>query len=127
MQIREVVKELGQVDTFCCEADLSLLAAAQILSKNKIGALPVVDEDYGLVGVLSERDIVRCIADHPDEFFGSRVEAAMTSNVITCTPDDQATEVYERLVANRIRHIPVLENDELSVMLSIRDFDRQSA
>ncbi len=124
MQIREVVSELGQVDTYCCDASLSLLDAAQILTKNKIGALPVVDDDYGLIGVISERDIVRCIAERADEFFGSCVETAMTSKVITCDPDDQVEDVYNVLVANKIRHIPVVENSELSVMLSIRDFDR---
>ena len=127
MQISEVVSELGQVDTYCCESDLSLLDAAKILNKNKIGALPVVDDDYGLVGVISERDIVRCIAERADEFFGSSVEMAMSSKVITCTPDDQVEDVYKRLIANRIRHIPVVEDGELSVMLSIRDFDRRVA
>lgn len=124
MLISEIVSKLGQVDTFCCEPDLSLLAAAQILGKNNIGALPVVDADYKVVGVLSERDIVRFIAQRSDEFFGSNVEAAMTSNVITCQPEDDVADIFQLLKDHRIRHVPVIEEHELSVMLSIRDFDQ---
>lgn len=124
MLINEIVSKLGQVDTFCCEKELSLLDAARILSKNNVGALPVVDDDYRLVGVISERDVVRFIAQHADEFFGSNVESAMTSHVITCQPDDLVSDVFDVLISKKIRHIPVVENDELSVMLSIRDFDQ---
>ena len=122
MRISDIVSRLEQIDTICGEVDMSLLAAAQILNANKIGALPVVNQNYQLVGIVSERDLIRFIAENPDDFFDSSVKMVMTSQVISCCLDDSANEVYNVLIENKIRHIPVLEDNELSVLLSIRDF-----
>ena len=123
MKIQDIVDDLGQFDTMCGEQKMGLLAASRILSENKIGALPVVDDDYNLVGIISERDIVRSIAEQPETFFTDTVESAMTTQLITCSPEDPALDVFNKLKANRIRHVPVVDAGGLTVILSIRDFD----
>lgn len=124
MRIRDLLSELNQTNVKHIHQDISLHEAARTLSTFNIGALPVVDRDIKIVGIISERDIVRSIVSDEHDFFDKQVNDEMTSTVITCCPDDISDEIYQLIGKKNIRHIPVVENDELLAMLSIRDFEK---
>ncbi|WP_431857687.1 CBS domain-containing protein [Azospirillum sp.] len=96
--------------------------AARILTEKRIGALVVRDRRGKLVGILSERDIVRAIADHGDEALEDRVEDLMTKEVRTCTPTDSIKDLMQMMTLRRHRHVPVCnEVGDLVGIVSIGD------
>lgn len=78
---------------------------------------------HGMIGILSERDIVRAYAKDADRMAELAVSELMTREVICCNGDDDVMDVMEILHENHIRHIPVLENGAPIAMLSLRDFE----
>ena len=98
--------------------------AAQLLSDRRIGLLVVCDEDGGIVGVLSERDIVRGLAEHGSELADKSVAELMTRDVLTCAPSDSENDVIETMLDRNIRHMPVVDAGVLAGLVSIRDLMR---
>jgi len=96
-------------------------AAAVLLSAKNIGALPVRDQNGKLVGVISERDIVRGFAQQGGRFQKLKVEDLMTRKVITCSPDDDVKDAMRLMRDRHIRHLPVVEGGELCGIISSRD------
>ena len=121
MTIAAVLSSKGiEVATISRNATLS--EAASDLSRNKIGALVVVGGEGKVDGVLSERDIVSCLAAHGDEQLGRRrVEDAMTAPAITVAPDSDVLAALALMTARRIRHLPVLSHGRLAGIVSIGD------
>ncbi|MEX0351545.1 MAG: CBS domain-containing protein [Paracoccaceae bacterium] len=95
--------------------------AVQILKDKHIGALIVTDQNGKLQGILSERDIVRRMAETPGQTLPQEVSALMTSDVVTCTPDDALMDVLKRMTEGRFRHMPVIADDNLCGMITIGD------
>jgi CBS domain-containing protein len=98
-----------------------LAAAAKLLTKHRIGALVVLGVDGRLAGVLSERDIVRTIAESGSAVLQLPVAQVMTRNVSTCDVNDSINSVIDRMTKGKFRHMPVLDNDRLAGMISIGD------
>ena len=96
-----------------------LAAAAKLLTKHRIGALVVLGVDGRLAGVLSERDIVRTIAESGSAVLQLPVAQVMTRNVSTCDVNDSINSVIDRMTKGKFRHMPVLDNDRLAGMISI--------
>ncbi len=94
-----------------------------MIAEFNIGALPVVDKDKNVTGIISERDLIGAIAKTNTGFFETAVFEEMTTPVFTCSVEDTAYFIYEEMIARKIRHIPVTENGKLVSMLSIRDFE----
>ncbi len=94
--------------------------AVALLARHNIGALIVLNEAGKLVGILSERDVVRQL-DQQEELLSQPVESVMTAKVITCLPQDDLMSVAHSMTERRFRHMPVLENDTLLGMISIGD------
>jgi CBS domain-containing protein len=92
-----------------------------MLTTNKVGALPVRNSDGRLVGVISERDIVRAFAIRDNGINELLAGELMTRNAVTCSPDDNVDTALRKMSSRRIRHLPVIEDDKLIGMLSIRD------
>ncbi len=99
----------------------TLVEAARTLVDHRIGALVVIDEDGGLIGIVSERDLMRSIISFAEGLFERRVEHVMTRTVATCAPEDSLVEALYLMSTRRIRHLPVLVGDTLAGMISIRD------
>ena len=95
--------------------------AVVLLRDNRIGALLCLDDEGGLAGILSERDIVRKLADTPGQTLPHRVEEVMTRTVETCTPDDLLAVVLARMTKGRFRHMPVMEGEALAGIITIGD------
>ena len=103
----------------------SVASLAKLLTSKRIGAAPVTDERGRLVGIVSERDIVRCIAEHGEAAMEMPVEQLMTREVRTCAPEDAIVELMEVMTMQRVRHLPVMHGDALLGIVSIGDVVKQ--
>lgn len=94
---------------------------AAVLHENRIGALPVIDERDTLVGIISERDIIRVVALHGTAALSLTVDRVMTRGVVTVTPQASIKDVMATMTSRRIRHLPVIEAGRLKGVISIGD------
>lgn len=94
--------------------------AAALLVQHHIGALIVLGDNQQLVGILSERDIIREAA-HNDQVLNQAVAQVMTPEVITGTPEDDIYSVAHVMTERRFRHLPIVEEGQLIGMISIGD------
>ncbi|CAG4928492.1 unnamed protein product [Acidocella sp. C78] len=99
----------------------SVPQAARFLAAKRIGAAPVVDDGGGLVGMLSERDIMRSVGDFDGDIKTRTVADLMTRLVASCTPDVTILDAMLAMTTNRCRHLPVFEDDTLVGLVSIGD------
>ncbi|MCF6199941.1 MAG: CBS domain-containing protein [Hyphomicrobiaceae bacterium] len=104
-----------------CRPEDSVKSAATLLTSNKIGAMPVLDEAGKLVGLLSERDIVRVFATNTAEIMTMLVGELMSRNPVTCNKEDGMDRAMQLMKRHRFRHLPVMDGDELFGIVSIRD------
>ena len=95
--------------------------AVSMLKERRIGALVVSAASSPYAGILSERDIVRALADHGTDVLGLVVADLMTSDVTTCGPDTTVTDLMGLMTDRRIRHVPVVSEGGLVGMVSIGD------
>ncbi|MCH2096284.1 MAG: CBS domain-containing protein [Rhodobacteraceae bacterium] len=95
--------------------------AVEALRDHRIGALIVTDASGTLAGILSERDIVRKLADTPGQTLPQQVGEVMTTKVQTCTPDESLVSVLKRMTSGRFRHMPVVKDGNLVGMVTIGD------
>lgn len=101
--------------------DTKVLEVARILRQEALGAALVTSADRELLGIISERDIVNGVAQHGQATLEMSVSDLMTNAVITCTPQTKTEELMERMLSDRIRHLPVIQEDELLGVVSIGD------
>ncbi|WP_214367913.1 CBS domain-containing protein [Pseudonocardia sp. H11422] len=90
------------------------------LAVGNYGALPVV-EDGRLVGIVSERDVVRRLHERGPDLLLVRVAEIMTVDVVTCSPTDSAVDLSRVMTERRVRHVPVVVEGELRGIVSIGD------
>jgi CBS domain-containing protein len=120
MSVKTILAAKGG-NIICIEPTADLAAAAKLLSSHRIGVLAVLDAHGRLVGILSERDIVRTMADVGSAALQLPVAQVMTRNVSTCDVNDSISSVMERMMQGKFRHMPVLDNDRPAGMVSIGD------
>jgi CBS domain-containing protein len=101
-------------------ADATVRELLASLAEHEIGALVVVDGAH-VLGMVSERDIVRRLNEWGDTLLDKEVSDIMTSSVFTCGPDDDVDQIAETMTERRIRHVPVLKDDEIIGLVSIGD------
>jgi CBS domain-containing protein len=99
----------------------SIASFAALLYAHRIGATPVVDAEHRVVGMISERDVIRGIIEHGASVLALPVSSLMTRLVSTCTPEDKIGDVLEMISLNRTRHIPVVSDGKLEGIVSIGD------
>jgi CBS domain-containing protein len=120
MLIAHVLRDKGAV-VHTLQGDATLEEAARALDSQKIGALVVLDGDGVVIGVLSERDVVRVVARRGPEALSESVASAMSRHVVTAEPDETVDDGLARMTDRRIRHLPVLLNGQLVGIISIGD------
>jgi CBS domain-containing protein len=108
------------VEVFTVRPEQTLREALATLAQHSIGALLVVDAAGALVGILSERDIVR-EAVRNEKFFEKPVHSIMTRHVITGQSQDDLSAVAATMTAKRFRHLPVLEAGKIIGIVSLGD------
>ncbi|MBY0565580.1 MAG: CBS domain-containing protein [Hyphomonadaceae bacterium] len=120
MLIAHVIREKGPVvHTLSIEATLA--GAAHDLTERRVGALVVLDDAGEIVGVLSERDIVRELARRGPQVLTESVGSVMTRNVVVAGPDETVDDGLSRMTDRRVRHLPVVANGKLVGIVSIGD------
>lgn len=123
-----IVKDILAVkggDVIAIEPTADLAAAAKLLSKHRIGAVLIRGAGGRLAGILSERDIVRTMAERGADALTQTVGQVMTREVFTCVEEDTCAGVMEMMTARKFRHLPVLRKGELVGLISIGDVVRQ--
>ena len=116
-----ISKLLGR-DVISLNEDNTIYEAINLLTENNIGALPVVKNQKILCGIISERDIIRELAnDIKNNLKKSLVSTIMTSKVITCNKFTKSDELMDIMTVNKIRHIPIIEGKNLIGIISIGD------
>jgi CBS domain-containing protein len=120
MTVAAILKSKGtHVETV--RPDTTLRVAAWGLTLKGIGALVVSRDDERVLGIVSERDIVRALTDHGPDVVRLSVSEVMTTAVKTCSPNDSITAVMARMTRDRIRHLPVVDGGRLGGIISIGD------
>jgi CBS domain-containing protein len=119
MLISDILRFKGsEVVTIAPDASMTTLLAE--LASHNIGAL-VVRREGKVVGIVSERDIVRRLHVRGHEVLDGTVEQIMTTNVIACAPSDQVDQVANAMTEKRVRHLPVIDGDQLVGIVTIGD------
>jgi CBS domain-containing protein len=113
----------GDVD--CIEPGADLSAAVKLLTTHRIGAVLILGAGGRLSGILSERDIVRALAEHGTAALTLSVGQVMTRNVATCGEDETIASIMERMTTGKFRHMPVVTKDTLVGLVSIGDVVKQ--
>ena len=91
------------------------------LARRKIGAVIIVGESGKVAGIISERDIIRLIADHGAKALGMHASEGMTREVVSCSKTSTLEEIMEAMTNGRFRHLPVIEDGSLVGIISIGD------
>ena len=120
MKIYEVIKKKGNhvvtIDSGTTVADM-----LQILDEHGIGALVVSDDGTSVSGIASERDVVRALHQRGIEVMQDHVRSIMTSEVWTCTSEDELEALAVSMTEHRVRHLPVVDDGKLVGIVSIGD------
>lgn len=119
MLIRDLIRNRGDIIT--CRPTDDLMAAAEKLTTHKIGVLPVTDDAHNLIGMLSERDFVRTLVERGGGLSKMKVAEVMSRNVIVCAPGNSIADAVALMRRYRVRHLPIVDEDLLVGMLSVRD------
>ncbi len=120
MLVRDVLESKGR-RVVAIDSDASVSEAIAKLVQNNIGSLPVVDQENRLVGIFSERDVLR-LFHHKGEGFGRiHIAEVMTCNPVTCDLVDDMNEVMGLMSERHIAKVPVLEDSKLVGVISVGD------
>jgi CBS domain-containing protein len=101
--------------------DATIADLVQGLREDRIGAMVVSEDGRSILGIISERDVVRGLAERGARVMEAPVAELMTQHVVTCTPRDTVKQVMAEMTKRRVRHIPVLADGVLSGIVSIGD------
>ena len=119
MKVDAVRAKKGQ-EVATIQPSATLATVAQRLRLENIGALVVV-EGGSMVGMVSERDVVRAFAEHRAATSEIKVAEVMARDVVSCRPDDSLTRILALMTRHRVRHLPVLDGGRLAGLISIGD------
>ena len=120
MNVATILSEKGR-KVITTHRGNTLLDVAKLLNDNKIGSILILDEDEAVIGIVSERDIVRRIAAAGASVLNSPIETCMTTNVISCQESDTIDQIMSEMTKRRFRHMPVVEDKKLVGIISIGD------
>jgi CBS domain-containing protein len=120
MNVRAILADKG-FDVVTLTTDVSIADAIALLAKHRIGALIVAGDNKVIKGILSERDIVRALAEDGAGALKRSVSELMTANVKVCTEDHTVNDVMEIMTRGRFRHLPVERDGKLVGVVSIGD------
>lgn len=120
MRVSDVLNSKGSGEVYTVRPDATVGELLDKLAELNVGALVVSDDGQQLIGIVSERDVVRKIRDFAATNEAT-VESIMTTNVRVCAPGDSFAELMGVMTDHRVRHVPVLEDGVLVGVLSIGD------
>ena len=122
MKVSEILKT-QRSDLVTIEPDKTVSDAVHLLCQHRIGALLVMQEDQ-LEGIITERDILLLLNEEGGDKLERKVSAVMTRNLICAIADDTVDAIMNIMTRNRIRHLPIIKDNQLHGMLSVGDVIR---
>jgi CBS domain-containing protein len=120
MLVKAILSRKG-ADVFTIDPDTTVAAAIEELRVHRVGALIVSSDRTSVSGIVSERDVVRHLAELGHAVLEQSVASVMTVDVVTCGPADTTEQLMGVVTERRIRHVPVVENGTLIGLVSIGD------
>jgi CBS domain-containing protein len=120
MNVATILKLKGS-GVFTTTKDKSLLEIAKLLAQHGIGCIVVLGDDDKIVGIVSERDLVRAIGQAGPKVLNEPVSDFMTKTVVTAREHDTIDKLMSEMTMHQFRHMPVVERDRLIGLVSIGD------
>jgi CBS domain-containing protein len=120
MTVKTILASKGQA-VHTIEPTATLATAVRVMTERAIGALVVLGPDHRVIGIVSERDIVRALAERGAGVLSEPLARVMTRRVVTCGQTETVNAIMERMTTGKFRHVPVIEQDELIGIVSIGD------
>jgi len=117
--VSQILKDKGDL-VFTVSPDETVVAAAALLHTRRVGAMVVVEHGE-VVGILSERDLVRLVAEGGEDALSRPISHCMTRDVVFAAPSETLDILMSRMTDRRMRHLPVLDNGRLAGIISIGD------
>lgn len=121
MQVHHILKSKATDAVVTVAPGTSISDVAKVLAEKRIGTVVVSNDGETTIGVLSERDIVRELAERGAGCLSETVDTYMTSDVVTCSRHDEADVVLTKMTEGRFRHMPVMEGAAMVGLISIGD------
>lgn len=121
MLVHQILKSKADDAVVTVKPGTTIREAADILAKRKIGTVVISDDGKQPLGILSERDIVRELAQRGGAILTETVDGYMTSDLVTCSLQASADAVLSTMTEKRFRHMPVIENGEMVGIVTIGD------
>jgi CBS domain-containing protein len=121
MKIQDVIRTKGSTEVVTIAPDASVADLVALLSERNIGAVVVSVDGVHIQGIVSERDIVRGLAQSGGDVVTQTVEQLMTADVYTADPESLVEDTAQSMTVHRIRHMPVLVDGEMVGLVSIGD------
>ena len=120
MTVKAILCTKGS-DVTTTDPTATLESGIRILAERGIGALVVLGADHQVIGILSERDIVRALAERGAAALTEPLARVMTRKISTCTQSESVNSIMEQMTAGKFRHVPVVEREQLVGIVSIGD------
>lgn len=121
MLVHQILKSKGTDGVVTIQPGSSVADAAAVLSQKRIGSLVVSPDGSTVVGILSERDIVRELGKRGPTCMSDEVDDIMTAKLVTCAPGDKADAILQQMTDGRFRHMPVMEEGRMVGIVTIGD------
>jgi CBS domain-containing protein len=120
MTVKAILSRKGN-DVVTADPNTTLAEVVRVLSARRIGAVVVTGADRRIVGILSERDVVRVLGEKGPSALDLSISEVMTRKVTTCSMRDTVSELMERMTEGKFRHVPVVDEGRLAGIVSIGD------
>lgn len=119
LKVKELIQTKGS-EIYYVSPNTSMRAAIELMVERKVGALPVLNET-GLVGIISERDMMNFLAEEGEAILEMQVESYMTRNVVTVSGDTAIEDCMQIMINRNFRHLLVTESGNFLGIISMRD------
>ncbi len=121
MLVSQILKSKSDDGVVTVPPGTTVAKLAEVLSQRRIGAIVVSVDGKTMLGIVSERDVVRELGQRGAACLTDIVDNIMTVRVVTCTRADRTTDVMQKMTDGRFRHMPVMEGDQMVGLVSIGD------
>lgn len=121
MHVAQILKTKPAGEVITVTPGTSVAELAHVLSVRKIGAVVVSPDGQQVVGIVSERDVVRELGKRGPACLADTVDSLMTTKIISCTAQETTHDVLQKMTDGRFRHMPVMEGDVMVGFISIGD------
>src|SRR3974377_199073 len=120
MLVKDILASKG-TNVVTINPTTGLIEATNLMAERRIGAIVILGADDRIVGILSERDSVRVLAEHGPKVLSEPVSQVMTRDVKTCSEDENIGDLMSRMTGGKFRHLPVVQREKLIGIVSIGD------